>query len=81
MTAIEAIFVVLETINDNYTEEEAARFNQTMSRESSEGWAWWAPLGFWGVCTVVGVLTAGIAGIACAGLVAARVSYIKYQNQ
>lgn len=76
LTAIEAIFVVLETIKENFTQEEAARFNQTMSRG-----AWWAPLGFWGVCTVVGVLTVGIAGIACAGLVAARVSYINYHNQ
>lgn len=81
LIAIEAIFVVLETIKDNFTEEEAARFNQTMSREPCEGGAWWAPLGFWGVCTVVGVLTVGIAGIACAGLVAARVSYCNYQNQ
>lgn len=81
LIAIEAIFVVLETIKDNFTEEEAARFNQTMSSESCDGGAWWAPLGFWGVCTVVGVLTVGIAGIACAGLVAARVSYCNYQNQ
>ena len=79
--AIEAIFVVLETIKDNFTQEEAARFSQTMSKAACEGGAWWAPLGFWGVCTVVGVLTVGIAGIACAGLVAARVSYCNYQNQ
>ena len=82
LIAIEAIFVVLETIKDNYTEEEAAIFNQAMSIESSsEGEAWWAPLALWGVCTVVGVLTVGIAGVACAGLVAARLSYINYQNE
>ncbi len=79
--AIEAIFVVLETVKENFTEEDAARFNQTMSREAKTEGAWWAPLGFWGVCTVVGVLTVGIAGIACAGLIAARVSYLNYQNQ
>lgn len=82
LIAIEAIFIVLETIKDNFTEEDAAKINQTMSKEASKtGGAWWAPLGLWGVCTVVGLLTAGIAGIACAGLVAARVSYLNYQNQ
>lgn len=53
-----------------------------MSKEASKtGGAWWAPLGLWGVCAVVGLLTVGIAGIACTGLVAARVSYLNYQNQ
>ncbi|MDA0278434.1 MAG: hypothetical protein O2831_06870 [Bacteroidetes bacterium] len=81
LNAIEAIFVVLETIKDNFTLEEAAKFNQTIYKEScGDGGAWWAPLALWGVCTVVGVLTVGIAGIACAGLVAARVSYCNYQK-
>jgi hypothetical protein len=82
LIAIEAIFIVLETIKDNFTEEDAAKINQTMSKEASRpGGAWWAPLGFWGVCAVVGLLTVGIAGIACAGLIAARVSYLNLQNQ
>lgn len=82
MIAIEAIFIVLETIKDNFTEEDAAKINPTMTKEASRtDGPWWAPLGLWGVCTVVGLLTAGIAGIACAGLVAARVSYLNYQNQ
>ena len=81
LIAIDAIFVVLETIQDNFTEEDAARFNKFMSKESDSEGAWWAPLAFWGVCTVVGVLTVGIAGIACAGLVAAKASYNNYQNQ
>ncbi len=82
LTAIEAIFVILETVKENYTEEDAARFNQTMYKESCSGKGpWWAPLAFWGLCTVVGVLTIGIAGVACAGLIAARISYCNYQNQ
>lgn len=82
LMAIEAIFVVLETIKNNFTEEEA-RLSQTMSRGfcGDDSGAWWAPLGFWGICTVVGVITVGIAGIACAGLVAAGTSYCNYQNQ
>jgi hypothetical protein len=82
LNAIEAIFIVLETVKDNFTAEDAKKVNLNMSKQAAKGGgAWWAPLGFWGVCTVVGVLTVGIAGIACAGLIAARVSYLNYQNQ
>lgn len=80
--AIEAIFVVLETIKNNFTKEEA-RLSQTMPRRfcGDDSWAWWATLGFWGICTVVGAITVGIAGIACAGLEATGTSYCNYQNQ
>jgi hypothetical protein len=53
-----------------------------MSKKSCSGkGAWLAPLAFLGVCTWLGVLTVGIAGIACAGIIAAIVSYSNYQNQ
>ena len=67
-------FVISKTVKDNYSEEDAAKFNQTMSKKSCSGkGAWLAPLAFWGVCTWLGVLV-GIAGIACAGLIVAIVS-------
>lgn len=82
LAAIEAIFIVLNVIKKNFSQADAAKFNKSLGNDvfNKDG-AWWAPLAFWGVCTVVGVLTVGIAGIACAGLVAARVSYLNYQNQ
>ncbi|MEN8666061.1 MAG: hypothetical protein ABF304_01350 [Flavobacteriaceae bacterium] len=53
-----------------------------MSKKSCSGkGAWLAPVAFWGIYTWLSVLTVGIAGIACAGLIAAMVSYCNYQNQ
>jgi PhoPQ-activated pathogenicity-related protein len=80
LAAIEAIFVVLNTFKNNFTAEDAARFNEALSLETNRG-PWWTPLALWGVCATVGLLTAGVAGVACAGLVAARLSYLNYQDQ
>ena len=62
---IEAAFVVMTTVQDNYYQKGA----------------WWAPLGFAAICGVVGILTIGIAGAACGVLAAAASSYQNYQNQ
>jgi PhoPQ-activated pathogenicity-related protein len=80
LAAIEAIFVVLNTFKNNFTAEDAARFNEALSLETNRG-PWWTSLALWGVCATVGLLTAGVAGVACAGLVAARLSYLNYQDQ
>lgn len=79
LIAIHSIFVVLKTVKDYYNGEENFLHGQDASLISLG--AWWAPIGFWGICTVVGVLTVGVAGIACAGLVAVSGAYINYQNQ
>jgi len=80
--SIEAIFIVMKTFKDNFTEDDAAKIGLVTAKTCGETEIpWFAPLAFWGVCTVVGVLTVGIAGVACAGLVAARISYCNYQLQ
>lgn len=80
--SIEAIFIVMNTFKANFTSEDAAKIGIATAKSCGETEIpWFAPLAFWGVCTVVGVLTAGVAGIACAGLVAARIAYCNYQLQ
>jgi hypothetical protein len=75
MAGIEATFVVLETMKaNNYNTAGKANFEL----KSSQRGAWWAPIGFWGICAVVTVLSAGVA---CGLMFATALSYSNYVNQ
>ena len=78
---IEAIFVVLETLQENFTLDDISSINPSLiTLECGQG-AWWAPLGFYAMCITVGLVSFGLAGAVCAGLIAARSSYCNYQMQ
>jgi hypothetical protein len=66
LTSIEASFIVMTTIQDDYysSSEEKQALYHSYSKNSKRA-AWWAPIAFAGICLVVGVLSVGIAGAAC----------------
>ena len=69
LVGIEASFVVMETLKDDFESNQNSRS------------AWWAPLGYAGICLVVGLLSLGVAGAACGILFAAGQAAANYQQQ